>query len=103
MKSWARAFYNSKAWLICRAAYIAKVFGLCERCGAPGKIVHHTVWLTPQNINDPSISLNHDLLEYLCQDCHNKEHMGSHEPVVAEGLRFDEYGNLVEVRGCNQG
>jgi 5-methylcytosine-specific restriction endonuclease McrA len=96
-KEWSIKFYNSKAWKKCRAAYIKKVFGLCERCPAPGYIVHHKVYLTPTNINDPAISLNHDLLEYVCQDCHNKEHHGSHEPVTAEGLAFDSEGNLIQV------
>jgi len=97
VKPWARRFYNSKAWKLCRESYISKVFGLCERCGKPGKIVHHKVYLTPLNIDIPDVSLNHELLEYLCQDCHNKEHHGSAEPLVREGLMFDEYGNLVEV------
>jgi len=96
-QEFAKRLYNSVAWKKCRESYIAKVFGLCERCPKPGKILHHKVYLTPQNINDPSISLNHELLEYLCQDCHNGEHHGSHEPVVAEGLMFDGEGNLVQV------
>lgn len=62
----------------------------------PGKIVHHKVYLTPYNINDPNISLNHNKLEYLCQDCHNNEHHGEGEP-TREGLGFDEEGNLIEV------
>lgn len=99
MKPWARKFYNSKAWRLCREDYIKLVHDLCERCGESGKIVHHKVYLTPQNINDPSISLNHDLLEYLCQSCHNTEHHGSVEPIVAEGLMFDEEGNLIQIGG----
>lgn len=97
MKPWAKKFYASKAWKMCRLSYIDKVFGQCERCGKPGKIVHHTVYLTPENINDPYTSLNHELLEYVCQDCHNGEHHGSAEEVVEEGLMFDAYGNLVEA------
>ncbi|WEK53334.1 MAG: HNH endonuclease [Candidatus Cohnella colombiensis] len=95
-QDFAKKFYNSRAWKICRAAYIALVFGLCERCGKPGYIVHHKVYLTPQNINDPAIALNHEFLEHLCQDCHNGEHHGSHEPVVADGLAFDSEGNLIQ-------
>lgn len=97
MKPWARKFYNSKAWRICRVAYIESVHGLCERCGEAGYIVHHTVYLTPKNINDPSISLNHELLEYVCQLCHNTEHHGSSEPITARGTAFDEQGNLIQV------
>lgn len=90
---WKRVFYNSKAWHKCRASYIKSVHGLCERCGQPGKIVHHKTYLNARNVNDPSVSLNHDLLEYLCLTCHNGEHFGG--ALVAAGLRFDEDGNLV--------
>ncbi|TCT23381.1 HNH endonuclease [Melghiribacillus thermohalophilus] len=95
MKTRAEKFYKSKAWRQCRDAYYVAKHGLCERCSSPGKIVHHRIYLTPENINDPDISLNWNNLELLCQDCHNKEHHGT-EP-VADGLRFDESGNLVKV------
>lgn len=77
-REFARAFYSSKQWLKCRAAYIAnrKAIdgGMCETCHeVPGHIVHHTVWLTPENINDPDIALSHDLFRYDCLVCHNKE------------------------------
>jgi len=101
-KDFAKAFYDSKRWKLCRAAYIKSVNGLCESCLkrgkiTPGKIVHHKVYLTPENINDPNISLSHELLRYDCQDCHNAEHIGSGEGVVSEGLMFDANGDLVEV------
>src|SRR5690606_25521048 len=50
VKPWAKWFYKSKAWQKTREAYIAARHGLCERCGAGGKIVHHKVYLTPDNI-----------------------------------------------------
>ena len=93
MKPWAKHFYKSKAWRQCRDAFFVAKHGLCERCGGPGKIVHHKVWLTPENINDPSVTLNFKNLELLCQDCHNKEHHRG--GAVADGLMFDEDGNLV--------
>ncbi|HFK2719163.1 TPA: HNH endonuclease [Escherichia coli] len=96
MKPFAKKFYKSKAWTDCRNAYFTSQHGLCERCNGPGKIVHHTIYLNPNNIDDPNISLNHELLELLCQDCHNKEHHGSTE-VLREDVMFDEEGNLVEV------
>lgn len=94
-QDFARAFYHSAAWLKCRDGYIRSVHGLCERCGAAGLIVHHRELLTPANINDPYVTLDWGKLELLCLDCHNQEHgeAGS----VAEGLRFDEDGNLVEA------
>ena len=92
-KEFAKAFYKSKAWLECRAAYIQSVFGLCEKCQRPGWIVHHKETLTPANINDPNVTLNWDRLEYLCIDCHNGEHGGGS---TVDGLMFDERGDLVQ-------
>lgn len=75
-----KGFYKTTAWKRCRAAYIKSVGGLCERCLkdgliVPGYIVHHKCYLTPENITNPNVTLNWDNLEYLCLDCHNKEHM----------------------------
>lgn len=92
MKPWAEWFYKSKAWQECRDAFFKSKFGICERCGDPGVIVHHKVHLTPGNINDPNVTLNWENLELLCQDCHNKEHGGAS---TADGLAFDEDGNLI--------
>lgn len=107
-KEWAKKFYNSKSWQQCREGYIQSVQGLCERCLeknklTPGYIVHHKEPLTPMNINDPAVSLNWELLEYVCQDCHNKEHHGNDYEVIREGLMFNEYGDLIEeMRGSNE-
>jgi len=96
-REFAEAFYRSKAWKQCRRAFFIARHGICERCGGPGKIVHHKVYLTPQNINDPNVTLNFDNLELLCQECHNREHHET-EP-VSDGLRFDENGDLVIANG----
>lgn len=74
-----KGFYKTAAWKQCRAAYIKKCGGLCERCLAqglirPGYIVHHKKHLTEENVKDPTIALSFDNLEYLCIDCHNAEH-----------------------------
>lgn len=79
MKEWAKSFYKSQAWKRCRAAYAASVGGLCERCLSrgmytPGVIVHHKIVLTPDNISDPSVTLNWDNLELVCRDCHAELH-----------------------------
>lgn len=69
-------------------------------------MAHHKVYITPTNINDPNITLNWDNLEALCQECHNKEH--SAKAPVADGLMFDENGNLMQTenippsRGMNE-
>ncbi len=88
---WAQSFYKSKAWRQCRKAFFKSRFGLCERCGNPGVIVHHKIVLHPSNIGDPNITLNWDNLELLCLECHNRAHGGAS---TAEGLEFDESGNL---------
>jgi 5-methylcytosine-specific restriction endonuclease McrA len=82
-KEFSRKFYRSKAWQECREGYIASVNGLCETCLkkgilTPGLIVHHTIKLTPQNIDNPEITLNHNLLRYECLECHNADEMGEH-------------------------
>ena len=96
-KDWAKAFYKSAAWQDCRAAYIQSVFGLCEKCGRPGVIVHHKIYLTPDNITDPYITLSFENLELLCSSCHSIEHNREHGGgSTADGLMFDERGDLVQ-------
>lgn len=92
-REFAKAFYNSREWHACKESYIKARHGLCERCLSkglynPGKIVHHKIYLTPDNIRDPRISLNHANLELLCQDCHNVEHTarkGQRYLIAADG------------------
>lgn len=64
-----------------------------------GYIVDHIKGLTPGNITDPSIALNHDNLQYLCLDCHNSKTFGAGLP-TEKGLRFDFDGNIVQI--CEQ-
>lgn len=93
-RDFAKSFYASTAWRKCRAAFFAHRYGLCERCGGPGKIVHHKEYLTPYNIHDPDVTLNFTNLELHCQDCHNREHNAKYG-VTVEGVRFDENGDLI--------
>lgn len=94
-RDFAKAFYNSAAWRKCRDAFFKARFGLCERCGLAGLIVHHKVKLTPHNINDPEVALNWANLELLCHDCHNRAHGGAS---TAVGVGFDENGNVISTR-----
>ena len=94
-KQWAKGFYKSKRWQTVRESYIASVHGLCELCGDAGYIVHHITELTPENIGDPDVSLNHTNLQYLCLTCHNQEHGAGN---TVPGIRFDEDGNIYEVK-----
>ena len=96
-REFAKAFYASKEWLHCRAAYIEHVHGLCERCHRPGFIVHHKIYLTQENIDDPDVTLSFDNLEYLCLDCHNREHGSADYSSVKDGLYFDEFGDLRQI------
>ena len=92
MREFAKRFYKSAAWKKCRLSYVDRVHGLCERCGSGGKIVHHKVYLNEKNINDNWVTLNHDNLELLCHDCHNREHMA--RLPMEKTLFFDENGDL---------
>ena len=80
-KDFARAFYDSPAWRSCRKGYLNSVNHLCERCLGkglivPAEIVHHKTELTPENINDPNITLSYENLEAVCRDCHAAIHQG---------------------------
>lgn len=79
MRKFAEDFYKSQAWKNTRTDYAASVGGLCEDCLergeiTPGEIVHHMVELTPDNINNPEISLNWDNLRLVCRKCHAMHH-----------------------------
>lgn len=93
-REFAAKFYNSGAWGKCREAFKQSKFGLCERCEQPGIEVHHKVYLTPDNINNPDITLGWGNLELLCESCHSKEHMSKHSP-LREDVMFDENGDLI--------
>lgn len=95
-REFAKPFYNSKKWEKCRTAYKQSVFELCERCGNPGDEVHHKTYLTPENINDPEITLAWENLELLCESCHSKEHMSKYD-VTRGDVMFDSEGDLVKV------
>lgn len=94
MQPWAYQFYNSTAWKRCREAYKAAVHYQCENCGEPGEIVHHKTVLTPDNINDPEVTLNFRRLRLLCRRCHGMIHGNN---VTMPGVTFDQEGNLVPV------
>ena len=102
-QEWARKFYNSKQWITCRDAYKQSVNGLCERClkndkYTPGYEVHHKTYLTPDNINDPYITLAWENLELLCSPCHSIEHNRTEKEATRDGLMFDSSGNLIEKK-----
>ena len=94
MKPFAQKFYTSKAWYKCRNSYVKSKGGLCELCLAKGiynpiEEVHHKVFITPQNINDPNVTLNWDNLIGLCRECHKEQHSNK---VVR--YKVDEFGRV---------
>lgn len=108
MKEFAKTFYKSKAWQQCRRSYIAKRRmidgGVCEVCHQRiGYIVHHKEHLTPDNINDPETTLNHENLSYECKQCHD-EHEGHGIKRKTNGLRivFDEEGQPIIIPPKNE-
>ena len=84
MRDFAKAFYKSQAWKNTRRAYLHSVGGLCERCLSRGKItpaalVHHKVHLSPDNIDDESVTLSWNNLQALCRTCHAEVHSEVYE------------------------
>ena len=72
-------FYTSKAWR--ELSYNLKIArgGKCNRCGETlldfSKLIgHHKKELTEDNVDNPEIALNPELIEIICHLCHNKEH-----------------------------
>lgn len=95
-KDYSKKFYNSKVWKDIRTSYIYSRFGICERCGKPNsKQVHHKVYITEENINNPDITIDFNNLELLCDICHQKEHKEKYSPCLW-GLEFDKEGNLIK-------
>ncbi len=102
-RDFSKAFYNSKAWKRTRDAYVSSKFGICERCSRPdSKQVHHKSYLTPENINDPDITLSFDNLELLCDVCHQKEHNEKYS-ATEWGLCFDSNGDLIRREERQEG
>lgn len=91
----ANKFYDSKAWKLCRKYYIDKRInidgGMCEHCKERlGYIVDHKEELNDSNLDDVTVSLNHNNLQYLCIECHNRKTFSKSDD--NRGVRFNEFG-----------
>lgn len=91
------SFYYTPEWKKTRAAYAKSVGCLCEMCLkegriTPSRIVHHKVFITPENVNDPSITLGWDNLMCVCMDCHAKIHSG-----IEKRFKVDELGRVTAI------
>ena len=98
-KDFAIKFYRT-AWKRCREGYAKKVGYLCEDCLSkgiykPGEIVHHKIELTPENINNPAITLSWDNLKMVCRDCHAAYHEKNGDK---KRFKFDENGEIIFLK-----
>lgn len=101
-QGFSKRFYRSKKWINARELCKARQHGLCADCQARGLVVpieevHHIKPLTPENINDPAITLAQDNLVGLCRDCHFARHKamgtyGTSKDVTPVRVWFDENG-----------
>lgn len=75
-----KSFYNSSSWRMFRTVIIAERGPLCVDChkvivdSKEIELDHDPVELTPENVNDPNVSLNPDNVKIRCHDCHNRKH-----------------------------
>ena len=96
-------FYHTQAWENCRESFLKSKRGLCEMCLkegiiTPARVVHHRKPITPDNVNDPAITLNFDNLMALCQDHHAFVHGSLYDPTTGKSKRrysFDDAGRLI--------
>lgn len=109
-QEWAKAFYKSKAWQQCREEILKRDKYTCQTpgCHKVAEEVHHVTKLTPQNIDDPMISLNPKNLISLCGDCHKAKHKedqragqlkkaGKEQQDILPEVIFDADGYPIEV------
>ena len=89
--------YGTQAWKKCRNSYVKSVGGLCEDCLqrgliVPGDEVHHKIFITPNNMNNPQIVFNPENLILLCKDCHARRHMARHHR-----YKVDDCGKIIAI------
>lgn len=98
-RDFSKSFYNSKEWKKQREYILRRDSYLCVLCGQPAEEVHHKIYLTPENINNPMISLHESNLISLCGDCHKKIHAKDqiNGKNVLPLITFDEEGNPILV------
>ena len=77
-------FYQSKTWIKFYTALRMERLDadgnlICWHCGKPivnkyDAIAHHTLFLNEQNVNDFTVSLNPELVQFVHHRCHNQIH-----------------------------
>lgn len=107
-QEFAKAFYNSRTWKDVRRFILKRDCWMCqaEGCNQPASEVHHIIELTPQNINDPNVTVNPDNLIALCGNCHKaitkankagRRKKRMMQPDVLVRITFDENGYPVPI------
>ena len=100
-KDWAKAFYNSGAWLSTRELALIRDKGICTTpgCFQPAEEVHHKIALTPDNIGDKRIALNLDNLVSLCGECHKRitKRQQTKDSLLLPEITFDDDGYPIEI------
>ena len=86
-------FYTTRTWRSCRASFLKERGGLCEICLGKGLIVpavhvHHKTPITPETIGNPAVTLNHENLMALCEECHAEQHR-------KKRWRCDAFGRVI--------
>lgn len=102
-QEWAKKFYDSAAWKKCRKSYIEYRMsvdgGLCETCRSRlGYIVHHKIVLTQGNIDDRTVTLAFENLEYDCKRCHDEFEGHGLNKSAKTLCVFDETGQPISIR-----
>jgi 5-methylcytosine-specific restriction protein A len=99
-KEFAKHFYKTAAWIAFRQSFISERMmldgGLCMDChDNPGYIVHHwPVPLSPDNIDDPNVTLSTSNVRWVCKDCHDKyPGHGVGGEMICPKIIFDEDGD----------
>ncbi len=100
-REFAKKFYRSTLWRSTREFILKRDNYLCQECGEPAQEVHHKIWLTASNINNPEITLNPNNLISLCRNCHFKIHELSRQEAkekieIGEEYIFDKNGFLIQ-------
>lgn len=80
-------------------AYAKSVGGLCEICLAngvytPGEIVHHKNHISPETIDDPTVTLDWRNLELVCRECHRKLHEDEINKKKQKRYFVDNFGRV---------
>ena len=75
-QEFSKAFYKSDVWKDVRLSILKRDRYICQAAGChnPAEEVHHKIRLTPENINDPNVTVNPKNLISLCGDCHKTIH-----------------------------